>query len=383
MTWPQLPETLLATSVSGTDILFDRQDASIHTLNPTASYAIGNRSRFAGLDHAAEELSKYYSTSHVEVANGLVSLESQLRTIAHKDGASGRTRFLPAPLAVEPCPSVPGHPDQVWVLDAIDRCIRITSYDRRMSTVLRHLLPTDDCSIDPTVHIDVWSDDEGVHIGLDGVRVSTDRSIETALSRSLAVITAATVDGSNLMLFHSAAVEYGGRVSLLVGSSGQGKTSTTLEMLRGGASYLTDEVAELEPCSGIVRGLRCPLGIEGPVRGRYPDLRPKWLGTGAEMPRWPVPPEAIGQTCTSGSLFNIAILDFSVDHRDAQVERLEPLQALTELCSHLFHPAAVNQTLLDCLVRRLGSIPCFKLRHGDSRSAADKLLQMLMARPAR
>ncbi len=42
---------------------------------------------------------------------------------------------------------------------------------------------------------------------------------------------------------------------LVSGGSGAGKSTTTVELVAGGLAFLTDELVELDPATGTVRGL--------------------------------------------------------------------------------------------------------------------------------
>jgi len=67
---------------------------------------------------------------------------------------------------------------------------------------------------------------------------------------------------TRLLFIHAGAVTLAGRGVILVGQSGAGKTSTVAALVRKGAAYLSDEVALLDPASGIVAPFVLPMAVK-------------------------------------------------------------------------------------------------------------------------
>jgi hypothetical protein len=64
------------------------------------------------------------------------------------------------------------------------------------------------------------------------------------------------------LFVHAGAVGFDGRGMILVGESGAGKTSTVAALLRRGATYLSDEVALLDPSAGAVMPFAVPMAVK-------------------------------------------------------------------------------------------------------------------------
>lgn len=76
------------------------------------------------------------------------------------------------------------------------------------------------------------------------------------------------------LFVHAGAVALGGRGWIIIGESGAGKTSTTGILLRLGASYLTDEIAVLDPAARTVRPFALPMGVKPWTARALGDLPP-------------------------------------------------------------------------------------------------------------
>jgi hypothetical protein len=70
------------------------------------------------------------------------------------------------------------------------------------------------------------------------------------------------VRGGAGLLLHAAAVRRRGRVLLLPGKTGSGKSTLTAYLTSRGFDYLTDELAHVPPASARVTGLGAPLKIK-------------------------------------------------------------------------------------------------------------------------
>jgi hypothetical protein len=67
---------------------------------------------------------------------------------------------------------------------------------------------------------------------------------------------------TRLLFIHAGAVAVAGRSLIVIGHSGAGKTSTVAALVRKGAAYLSDEVALLDPATGIVAPFALPMAVK-------------------------------------------------------------------------------------------------------------------------
>lgn len=76
------------------------------------------------------------------------------------------------------------------------------------------------------------------------------------------------------LFIHAGAVAFAGRAMILIGHSGAGKTSTVAALVRRGAAYLSDEVALLDPATGIVAPFVLPMAVKPWTRSAAGSLPP-------------------------------------------------------------------------------------------------------------
>lgn len=67
---------------------------------------------------------------------------------------------------------------------------------------------------------------------------------------------------TRLLFVHAGVVALENRGMILVGESGAGKTSAVAALLRRGATYLSDEIALLDPAAGVVIPFTLPLAMK-------------------------------------------------------------------------------------------------------------------------
>src|SRR5262245_23677244 len=74
----------------------------------------------------------------------------------------------------------------------------------------------------------------------------------------------------DLYFIHAAAVEFGGKATLLVGASGQGKSTTTWGLIHHGFRYLSDELAAVNLHTMRVYSYAHALCLKAEPPGAYP-----------------------------------------------------------------------------------------------------------------
>jgi hypothetical protein len=79
---------------------------------------------------------------------------------------------------------------------------------------------------------------------------------------------------SRYLFVHAGVVASAGRGMILVGESGAGKTSTVGALVRGGAVFLSDEVALLDPAAGVVIPFTLPMAVKPWTRKAAGGLPP-------------------------------------------------------------------------------------------------------------
>jgi hypothetical protein len=79
---------------------------------------------------------------------------------------------------------------------------------------------------------------------------------------------------STYLLLHAAVAELAGRAVLLPASAGSGKTTLVAGLVQAGLRYMSDEVAAIDPRTGLVHPFPKPLSVEPGSWGALAALRP-------------------------------------------------------------------------------------------------------------
>jgi hypothetical protein len=111
-----------------------------------------------------------------------------------------------------------------------------------------------------------------VSVGLDGrtaeARVEGNLAWSMTLKRPRAAMLLSHIVGTlamhlrGLLFVHAGVAEFDGQAVILVGESGAGKTSTVAALVCRGGNYLSDEVAVLDPASGLVIPFGLPMAVK-------------------------------------------------------------------------------------------------------------------------
>ncbi len=259
--------------------------------------------------------------------------------------------------------------------EALGVPIEVRCHGAGLDDVIAPLLAAHPAAATPVHRFDLWDESGGVTVLHDGRLLHERAQLDTAVNGLIAGVTVdAILAPRQTVLLHAGAVVHAGRAVLIGGGSGAGKTTTTVELVVGGLQFLTDEVVELDPATGRVRGLARAIGLEGPARSWHEELRPPWLDGDDDADRWAVAPMAVGKVTDHGDLSLFVDLEFtSAD--PPQVERLEPLQALGQLCALTFNRGQLTEPVLGQLAALVGRVPSAVVRHGGGRGAARAVLE--------
>ncbi len=117
----------------------------------------------------------------------------------------------------------------------------------------------------------VKQDDEAWSVTAPGKAIDGRRSVSTAslvgrLQTELNNLVTSTSCAAGDVLLHAGTLMLDSRTVLLVGTSGAGKTTLTATLVDGGARYLSDEFAVLEPGARLVRSYGKPLTVKQGAR---------------------------------------------------------------------------------------------------------------------
>lgn len=158
------------------------------------------------------------------------------------------------------------------------------------------------------------------------------------------------------ILLHAGAVELEGRVIVIAGVSGQGKSTLTAALVRSGFSYVTDELVIIDPSTGSVRPYLKPLDL-GTESLKMLELDPD---DEFMIDKKHVAPHEVGEVSTGGKVALIVILDPNASEIDA-IESMRPVDALTKILPNVFAETHDNPDSLDQLADLCASVPVIRM----------------------
>ncbi len=207
--------------------------------------------------------------------------------------------------------------------------------------------------------------------------------------KSALLVRATQADGHKLHLLHlhSAAVAIQGRLVLLPGRSGSGKTLLTAKLLLGGAQYFSDETALLSRNGGTVRPVPTALSVKagGAVRlaGLYPALAdlPLHLREDKLSVQY-LPPPAGSVAADVPAVPRLCIFPRYLPGAATTLRRLSPVDAFARLLDEAIAvPAKLDADTVATLVQLAEQLPCWDMTSSDLDDAAAQVTAAALALP--
>jgi hypothetical protein len=184
-------------------------------------------------------------------------------------------------------------------------------------------------------------------------RITRSRAVERVL---LDLNLAAISQTRESILLHAGAVELEGRVVVIAGVSGQGKSTLTAALVRSGFSYVTDELVIIDPSTGFVRPYLKPLDL-GAESLTMLELDPN---DEFVIDKKHVVPSEVGEVSTGGKVALIVILDPDASEMD-EIESMGPVDALTKMLPNVFAETHESPDSLDHLADLCASVPVIRM----------------------
>jgi hypothetical protein len=135
-----------------------------------------------------------------------------------------------------------------WVTDPLDAVLSSIRLAESLPAIQVTVTGDGRHAVGQVNGIEVWS-----------LAVPRHRWLETLTGQIVATITMLL---RHFLFVHAGVVEIAGRACVLVGDSGAGKTSTVAALVRRGASYLSDEVALLDPATSHMLPFHLPMAVK-------------------------------------------------------------------------------------------------------------------------
>jgi hypothetical protein len=215
----------------------------------------------------------------------------------------------------------------------------------------------------------VWVGPDGRFARPSRVYVGARRSVRTRdLRHALAVLESelrqsVAARSTRRTFVHAGAVGWRGRAIVLPGRSRSGKSTLVAELIRAGASYLSDEFALLD-ARGRVHPFAKPLSIRGAGGCDVHVSRPSAEELGARSARRPLP---------------VGLVVLAVHRPGAQWEpsRLTPGQAVIEMLAHTVPARLRPVESLEALERAVAGAVVLKGERDEAAELAPRLLRTL------
>ena len=175
----------------------------------------------------------------------------------------------------------------------------------------------------------------------------------------------------DLYFVHAAAVEFAGKASLLVGASGEGKSTTTWGLLHHGFRYLSDELAAVSLHALRVYSYAHALCLKEEPPRAYPLPR-QILRTSRTLhvPAHNLPSPAISEPLPIRAVF---FLERCPTDPSTALEAISSGEAAARLFVQALNPLAHSEDGLSGAIAIARRVSCFRLRLGDLRLTCDLL----------
>jgi hypothetical protein len=228
----------------------------------------------------------------------------------------------------------------------------------RLLTTLRipaHASPTT-YRLEPIARSDeytVWRESEPIGTVADAT---------TAVELLLWAIDEAAVQASDrLLLVHAGAAEKGGRVVVVPGASGAGKSTVVSALVDRGWRYVTDEVVALDLKSKLVAPYPRAAKVELPAAVLL-GLVEAGAGNPPDAYRVPFP-------AGSGAPVAMVVVPSVEPAAPVMLAPMRPADAVSTMAASTWNLSRHRQSGLD-LLASLARRPCYRVRLGDPREVA-------------
>jgi hypothetical protein len=184
------------------------------------------------------------------------------------------------------------------------------------------------------------------------------------------------VDPARLHL-HAAAVELDGAGILLAGASGSGKSTVTVELLRRGAAYLTDECVTVLPDSSTVFAYPKPITLKAgslewvALGGDHPVAGLEAAGNGRAHLR----AGSVGDIAPRSSL-GVIVLVRHTDEEPPTLNSISPAEACVRLLGDSLDGVRLGPSSLEVLARVVAGTSAWELVYRDAAEAAELIEQL-------
>jgi hypothetical protein len=177
---------------------------------------------------------------------------------------------------------------------------------------------------------------------------------------------------------HAGGVSRGDTLVLIAGPAGFGKTTLILELLQSGWAYFSDDLALIEPASGLVQPFPKPLHIRGAAawnEHRILWAPPSWLPPPRES--YLIPPSAFPLAEAPLAAVRLVFPVFQAGAR-LELRPLSPAESFARCLQNLRGDPQVVPLATATIRRLVEQAPAAKVRHGSATMAAQALQEWVL-----
>jgi hypothetical protein len=194
----------------------------------------------------------------------------------------------------------------------------------------------------------------------------------------------AVTSSPEYLLLHAGVVSWDGRAALLPGPTGSGKTTLVAGLVAAGLSYLSDEVAAIDPATKLVHSFPKALTLKEGSRVLLPHLEPPTSGSGAgaRSGQWQVDPRSIRAGCVARlAAIHLVVFPRFEAGGPPRLTRLSPTEALLTMAQNAFNLRVHAKPGLEILRNIAETVPCYQLVMGDLTDACAYVTALLRDTP--
>lgn len=179
----------------------------------------------------------------------------------------------------------------------------------------------------------------------------------------------------NWVAFHAGAVKMDSAACLIVGDPDAGKTTTTLNLIEMGHTFLCEEVAPMNPATRLVHPYPQVLTLSRAYAEAYLSLFPVQNGELTIVDSRTARYHPFEAGSGPASLKTILIPEYDAS-RTSGVAELQPANVLTELLGYCFPPNGDEEDLFDAVIRICVNARIFRIRSHSPKSLRECLKEV-------
>lgn len=178
-----------------------------------------------------------------------------------------------------------------------------------------------------------------------------------------------------LYFLHAAALEWHGRVCLLVAQAGGGKSTTAWGLLHHGLRYMSDELSPINPTTMEVYPYPHALCLKHRPQGPY-SLPERTIYTHRTL-HVPVSAMSVASVLTPHPLASVFFLKYSPDRIAPTVCSLGKATAAAHLYANTLNALAHTNSGLDIAARIASAVPSFWVEAGELQATCSLIMTAL------